>query len=101
MVGNLPDKAGDAGGTGQCLGQDDPLAEEMATPSSILAWRIPWTEEPSGLQSTGSRNTRHNSATEPSTALLTRDKRKSLNLPQKDVVHRNEHNRILPQLLWK
>ena len=33
------------------LGQDDPLAEGMATHSSILAWRIPWTEEPGGLQS--------------------------------------------------
>ena len=35
------------------LGQEDPLEKEMATPSSILAWRIPWTEEPDGLQSTG------------------------------------------------
>ena len=33
------------------LGQEDPLEEEMATHSSILAWKIPWTEEPSGLQS--------------------------------------------------
>ena len=33
------------------LGQEDPLAEGMATHSSILAWRIPWAEEPSGLQS--------------------------------------------------
>ena len=32
------------------LGQEDPLQEEMATHSSILAWRIPWTEEPGGLQ---------------------------------------------------
>ena len=32
------------------LGQDDPLEEEMATHSSILAWQIPWTEEPGGLQ---------------------------------------------------
>ena len=85
----------------QCLGQDDLLAEEMATDSSILAWRIPWTEEPGGLQSMGSQNTRQDSATEPSTALLTRDKRESLNLPHKDDVHRNEHKRILPQLLWK
>ena len=37
----------------QSLGQKDPLEEEMATHSSILAWRIPWTEEPSGLQSMG------------------------------------------------
>ena len=33
------------------LGQEDPLQEEIATHSSILAWRIPWTEEPGGLQS--------------------------------------------------
>ena len=33
------------------LGQEDPLKKEMATHSSILAWRIPWTEEPGGLQS--------------------------------------------------
>ena len=37
------------------LGQEDSLQREMATHSSILAWEIPWTEEPSGLQSTGSR----------------------------------------------
>ena len=37
------------------LGQEDPPEEGMATPSSILAWRIPWTEEPGGLQSMGSQ----------------------------------------------
>ena len=37
----------------QSLGQEDPLEKEMAIHSSILAWRIPWTEEPGGLQSTG------------------------------------------------
>ena len=37
------------------LGQEDPLEEGMATQSSILAWRIPWTEEPGGLQSIGLR----------------------------------------------
>ena len=37
------------------LGGEDPLEEEMATHSRILAWEIPWTEEPGGLQSTGSR----------------------------------------------
>ena len=41
------------------LGQEDPLEEEMATHSSILAWRISWTEEPGGLQSTGSQRVRH------------------------------------------
>ena len=42
------------------LGQEDPLAKGMATHSSILAWRIPWTEEPSRLQSTGSQKVGHN-----------------------------------------
>ena len=37
----------------QSLAQEDPLEEEMATHSSILAWEIPWTEEPEGLQSRG------------------------------------------------
>ena len=41
------------------LGQEDPLEREMATHSSILAWRIPWTEEPGGLQATGSQRVRH------------------------------------------
>ena len=42
------------------LGQEDPLEEEMTTHSSILAWRIPWTEESGRLQSTGSQKVRHN-----------------------------------------
>ena len=41
------------------LGQEDPLEEEMATHSSILAWRIPWTGEPVRLQSMGSQRVRH------------------------------------------
>ena len=45
------------------LGRKDPLEKEMATHSSILAWRIPWTEEPSGLQSTGSLRVGHDWAT--------------------------------------
>ena len=43
----------------QSLGQEDPPEEEMATHSSILAWKIPWTEEPGGLESTGSERDRH------------------------------------------
>ena len=42
------------------LGQEDPLMEGTATHSSILAWRIPWTEKPGGLQSMGSQRVRHN-----------------------------------------
>ena len=47
------------------LGRKDPLEKEMATHSSILAWRIPCTEEPGGLQSIESQRVRHNSATKP------------------------------------
>ena len=43
----------------QSLGREDPLEKEMATYSSTLAWRIPWTEEPGGLQSVGSQRVRH------------------------------------------
>ena len=44
----------------QSVGWEDPLEESIATHSSILAWRIPWTEEPSGLQSMGSQRVGHN-----------------------------------------
>ena len=53
MVKNLPPDAEDARDARSILGQEDPLEEEMATCSSILAWKIPWTEEPDGLQSMG------------------------------------------------
>ena len=43
----------------QSLGREDPLEEEMATHSSILAWEIPWTKDPGGLQSMGSQRVRH------------------------------------------
>ena len=43
----------------QSLGQEDPLEKGMATHSSMLAWRIIWTEEPGGLQSTGSQRVAH------------------------------------------
>ena len=48
----------------QSLGQEDPLEKELATYSGILAWKIPWTEEPGGLQSTESQRVSHNWATE-------------------------------------
>ena len=43
----------------QSQGWEDPLEKEMATHSSILVWRIPWTEEPGGLQSMGSQRVGH------------------------------------------
>ena len=44
----------------QFLGREDSMEEGMAIHSSILAWRIPWTEEPGGIQSMGSRRVGHN-----------------------------------------
>ena len=55
VVKNLPGNAGNNQMCVQSLGQEDPLEKDMATHSSIIAWRIPWTEEPSGLQSIGSQ----------------------------------------------
>ena len=56
MVKNLSANVGDLQETRVLsLGQEDPLEEEMATHSNILAWKIPWTEEFSGLQSMGSK----------------------------------------------
>ena len=49
----------------QFLGQEDPLEKEMAPHSSTLAWRVPWTEEPGGLQSMGLQRVRHDLATKP------------------------------------
>ena len=56
VVKNPPAKAGD---TGLIPGSGNPLEREMATYSSILAWQIPWTEEPGGLQSMGSQRVGH------------------------------------------
>ena len=56
MVKNLPVNAGDLG---SIPGQDDLLEKGTATHSSILAWRIPWTEEPGGLQSMVSQRVGH------------------------------------------
>ena len=53
----------------QSLGGEDPLKKEMAIHSRILAWRIPWTEESGGLQSTGLQRVRHDRATNTFTSL--------------------------------
>ena len=53
MVKNSPASAGDIELQVPSLGWEDPLEKGMATHSSILAWRIPWTEKAGGLQSTG------------------------------------------------
>ena len=51
------------------LGQEDPIGKGMATHSSLLAWRIPWTEKPGGLQSTGSQRVGHDWVSKHSTRL--------------------------------
>ena len=57
MVKNLPEMQET---WAQSLGREDPLEEEMATNTSILAWTVPWTEKPGGLQSMGSQRVGHN-----------------------------------------
>ena len=60
VVKNLP-AIQEAQETGvQSLGEEDPLKERMSTHSRILAWRIPWTKKPGGLQSIGSQRVGHN-----------------------------------------
>ena len=56
MIKNPPASAGDSG---SISGQEDPREKEMATHSSILAWKIPWTEEPGGLKSMWSQRAGH------------------------------------------
>ena len=62
------------GDLGSSPGREDPLEKEMATDSSILAWKIPWTEEPGRLQSMGSQRARHYWATSLSLSLCLCDK---------------------------
>ena len=59
VVKNPPANVGDFRKLVRSLGWEDPLEEGVATHSSILAWRIPWTEEPVGLQSIESQRVRH------------------------------------------
>ena len=59
MVKNLPVSAGDVKDVGSIPGQEDLLEEGMATHSSVLAWRMPWTEEPGGLHSMGLQRVGH------------------------------------------
>ena len=58
-INNLPANAGNIRDSVQSVVREDPLEQGMAAHSSILAWRIPWTEEPGGLQSMGSQRVRH------------------------------------------
>ena len=87
VVKNLPANSGDVGDLGLILGWEDPLEEGMATHCSFLAWRIPWTREPGGLQSIGSQRVRHDwrALTQHPTTwrpdLVTNSQRLYMNLP--------------------
>ena len=59
VLKNLPANAEDVRDLGLILGQEDPLEEGMETHPSTLAWRIPWMEEPGGLQPIGSQSVGH------------------------------------------
>ena len=65
-IKNLP---ANAGNEDSIPGQEDSLEEEMATHSSVLAWEIPWTEEPRGLQPTGSQSQTQHPAQQSSEGL--------------------------------
>ena len=60
MVKNPPASEGDARDAVLSVGREDPLEKETATQSSILAWKIPWTEKPGGLQFMRSQRVGHN-----------------------------------------
>ena len=59
VLKNLPANAGDIRDAGSIPGCEDFLKKKMTTHSSILAWKIPWTEEPGGLQSVGLQSIGH------------------------------------------
>ena len=71
MVKNPPANAGDTRDSGLIPGSEDPVRKEMATHSSILAWKSPWTAEPDGLQSTGLRKSRTGLSSHAPTAMIT------------------------------
>ena len=77
----------------QCLGREDPLWKEITTHFSILAWRIPWTEEPGRLQSMGSQIVRHDCATSLNNNNTVP---KHTKLKTTELRNRQSHNRGFP-----
>ena len=67
MVKNQPSNTADSGSV---PGSEEPVEKGMATHSSILAWEIPWTEEPGGLKFRGPQRVRHDSATKQHQQIL-------------------------------
>ena len=73
--------------------QEDPLKKEMATHSSILAWEIPWTEEPGGLQSMGSQRVGH--------SLVTKQKQQQQQIIRSAQEPRREEGKHFPSLQFQ
>ena len=67
------------------LSWEDSLQKGMTTPSSILAWRIPWTEKPGGLQSLGSQRVRHDLANNTLIFIDLTSKAKTIKLPKENI----------------
>ena len=83
------------------LGEENPLEEEMATHSRILAWSVPWTEEPDRLPSMGSKRVRHNWATFTSIHMCSRALSCWLLHVSLMTVACHEYNPILERKKWK
>ena len=82
------------------LGQEDPLEKEMATHSSILAWRLPWTEEPGRLQFMGSQRVGHDWATSLSLSLFQRNQRSNCQYPLDQRKSKGVPEKYLLLLYW-
>ena len=92
MVKSLPASAGDAEAWVQSLGQEDALEKEMALHSSILAGKIPWTEEPGGLPSMGSQSqTTEHTSSDVDTSDGASDRSGTAQALQRGFLHAGDH----------
>ena len=82
----------------QSLGQKDPLEKGTATHSSILAWRIPWTEEPGGPQSRGSQRVKHDQATNPLCLIPNRNNLKFIVIINMQSLRRGASESVLTEI---
>ena len=100
MVKNLPEKQETWGWS---LGWEDPLEEHVATHSRILAWRIPWAEEPGGLQSMGSHRVGHNWVTNTHTHTHRNKDKANILLPppQPQTLKRNDCSPQRLEVWWR
>ena len=104
VLKNPPTNPGDMRDMVPFLGQEDPLEEGMATHSSILAWRIPWSKESGGLQSIGSQRVRHDWSDSAGMHTLHMTFRMFWEEALKSLVLHNikpHHCTLIPELSWE